>query len=195
MSTPTAAIWTDATNDAIGAVAKKAASPAPNSTDSIWTAAVNDARGIKTPTPPAAQTSGPGSEFWRGSPSVPGLPMMESQTMTPQKFQQGAITAGQTAAAGAVAGGAALGGAALLAPSAGTATVGTGVLGPAGEEITKDIATQGPSLARAGINAAVSAIKAHPVITGYVATHIANAIGIPLPKVLKAIMLIPGAAE
>lgn len=37
----------------------------------------------------------------------------------------------------------------------------------------------------------VSVIKAHPVISTYVGTHLANALGIPLPKVLKAIALIP----
>lgn len=115
--------------------------------------------------------------------------------MTPEKMRQGALAAGQTAVAGAVAGSAALGGAALLAPTAGTATVGTGILGPAGEEITRDVATEGPSIARAGINAAVSAMKAHPVITSYIAGHLANALGVPLPKIVKAMLLIPGAAE
>lgn len=37
----------------------------------------------------------------------------------------------------------------------------------------------------------VGVIKAHPVIAGYVGTHLANALGVPLPKVLKALTLIP----
>ena len=142
-----------------------------------------------------APASEPEPGFWRGSPSIPGQAIQESMTMSPEKMKEGAATAGKTALAGAVAGSAALGGAALLAPSAGTATVGTGILGPAGEEITRDIATQGPSLARAGINFAVNAIKSHPIISTYVGTHLANALGIPLPKVLKAIAGIREAAE
>lgn len=37
----------------------------------------------------------------------------------------------------------------------------------------------------------IDTVKAHPVISTYVGTHLANALGIPLPKVLKAIALIP----
>jgi len=59
----------------------------------------------------------------------------------------------------------------------------------------KDVVTQGPSLARAGINAAVNAVRAHPIITSYIGTHLANALGIPLPKVLKAMAGIREVAE
>src|SRR6266550_1416526 len=76
---------------------------------------------------------------------------------------------------------------ALFAPAAGTATVGTGILDAGGSEVMKDIATQGPSLARAGMNLVINAIKAHPIISTYVATHLANELGIPLPKILKAV--------
>lgn len=185
MSTPTAAIWTDATNDAIGNTAKKAASPAPNSTDSIWTAAVNDARGVKTPNPPAVQKP---SDFEASQDEVKRL--AESGAGPAAAYMKPGQTA--TALGGMLAAGSTAG---LFAPSVGTATVGTGILGPEGAEITKDVATQGPSIARAGINAAVGAMRAHPIITSYVASHLANALGIPLPKVVKAIMLIPGAAE
>jgi hypothetical protein len=84
-----------------------------------------------------------------------------------------------------------------LAPTvAGTTAVGTGILDASGAEITKDVTTMGPSLARAGLNMAVNAIKAHPYISTAIATHLANALGIPVPKVLKAITLIPtGPAE
>jgi hypothetical protein len=84
-----------------------------------------------------------------------------------------------------------------LAPTvAGTTAVGTGILDASGAEITKDVTTMGPSLARAGVNLAVNAIKAHPYISTAIATHLANALGIPVPKVLKAITLIPtGPAE
>jgi hypothetical protein len=84
-----------------------------------------------------------------------------------------------------------------LAPTvAGTTAVGTGILDSSGAEITKDVATMGPSLARAGVNMAVNAIKAHPYISTAIATHLANFLGVPVPKVLKAITLIPtGPAE
>lgn len=75
----------------------------------------------------------------------------------------------------------------LAAASAGTASAGTGILGPGGEELTKDVTTFGPSLARSGVNAVINLVKAHPIISTYVGTHLANALGIPLPKVLKAL--------
>ena len=100
-----------------------------------------------------------------------------------------------TAATGALTAAPAVVGA--LAPTvAGTTAVGTGILDASGAEITKDVTTMGPSLARAGLNMAVNAIKAHPYISTAIATHLANALGIPVPKVLKAITLIPtGPAE
>lgn len=163
-----------------------------------YAALAKQAGAIKS-TPAAPKTdktpSEPEEGFWRGSPSVPGLPIQESTTMSPEKMKEGAVTAGKTALAGAAAGSAALGGAALLAPSAGAATVGTGILDASGAEITKDIATEGPSLARSGMNAVINMVKAHPIISSYVATHLANALGIPLPKVVKAIAGIRELAE
>jgi len=91
-------------------------------------------------------------------------------------FKSAALTAGLGFGAGA-----------LAAPAAGAATVGTGILDAGGSEVMKDIATQGPSLARAGMNLVINAIKAHPIISTYVATHLANELGIPLPKILKAV--------
>jgi len=80
--------------------------------------------------------------------------------------------------------------------AAGTTAVGTGILDAGGSEITKDVAQYGPSMARAGVNLAVNAIRAHPYISSVIATHLANALGVPVPKVLKAITLIPtGPAE
>src|SRR5271169_5498335 len=80
--------------------------------------------------------------------------------------------------------------------AAGTAAVGTGILDTGGSEITRDVTQYGPSLARAGVNLAVNAIRAHPYISSVIATHLANALGVPVPKVLKAITLIPtGPAE
>jgi hypothetical protein len=84
---------------------------------------------------------------------------------------------------------------AALAPATGTATIGTGILDAAGGEITREAATQGASIARAGVNLAVNAIKAHPIIATYVGTHLASALGIPLPKVLKAMAGIREVAE
>jgi hypothetical protein len=73
-----------------------------------------------------------------------------------------------------------------FAPTVGAETVGTGILDAGGTEITKDVATMGPSFARATANGVLQMIKGHPIISTYVGTHLANALGIPLPKVLKA---------
>ena len=74
----------------------------------------------------------------------------------------------------------------LFAPAVGTAEAGTGILGPSGQEITREVATSGPSMAKVGANFAIQAIKNHPIVSSYIATHLADALGIPLPKVLKA---------
>jgi hypothetical protein len=95
-----------------------------------------------------------------------------------------------TAATGALTAAPAVVGA--LAPTvAGTTAVGTGILAPSGEEITRDAVQYGPSLAQKVGSAAVNTIRAHPVISAWVGTHLANALGVPLPKVLKAIAGIP----
>ena len=187
MSTPSAAIWSDAVADAAGNARSKAAplTGSPVGSSSIWADAVNDARGIKTPTSPATQKP---SDFEASQDEVRRL--AESGAGPAAAYMKPAQTG--TALAGMLAAGSTAG---LFAPAAGTATVGTGILGPEGAEITKDVATQGPSIARAGINAAVSAMKAHPVITSYIAGHLANALGVPLPKIVRAMLLIPGAAE
>jgi hypothetical protein len=85
---------------------------------------------------------------------------------------------------------------ALTPTVAGTTAVGTDILDASGAEITKDVTTMGPSLARAGLNVAVNAIKAHPYISSVITTHLANALGVPVPKVSRALTLLPvGPAE
>ena len=73
-----------------------------------------------------------------------------------------------------------------FAPTAVAGTAGTGILDASGAEIMKDVTTMRPSVARAGANVILSAIKSHPIISTYVGTQLANALGVPLPKVLKA---------
>lgn len=77
-----------------------------------------------------------------------------------QAFEEAGQKGYQTGAAigaGAVTG-AALGGAALATP-AGAATA----------------------------NFLINAVKSHPIVSGWVATHLADYLGIPLPKIVKAI--------
>jgi hypothetical protein len=96
--------------------------------------------------------------------------------------------------AGAVAG-AGLGAAALAAPTVGTATAGTGILDATGAEITKEVTTLGPSLARAGLNMAINAVKAHPYISGAIGLRLAKALGLPVEKVVKALVGMEGTPE
>lgn len=115
MSTPAQSIWADAVADAAGKANSRAAplTGHPGGTDAIWSAAVDDARGLSKPVSPTPPTREPEPGFWQGSPSIPGLPMQASQTLTPEKYKQGLAAAGETAAAGAVAGGAMYGAGAL----------------------------------------------------------------------------------
>jgi hypothetical protein len=147
------------------------------------------------------------------TPGVPGRPTIVpipgetfEETMrrgmavspTPQDIQQATAAAGKQAPlalAAASLPSLGAGVAALMAPTVGTATVGTGILGPAGEELTRDIATQGPSLARAGLNLAINAIKAHPYISGAIALRLSKALGLPVDKIAKALLGMGGATE
>ena len=144
--------------------------------------------------PPAGTQSGTERALQQG---LGGPPMfVDVPAGQKESFEQAGQRGYQTGAAigaGLVAGAGTIG--SLLAPTVTTGTVGTGILGPTGEEVTRDIATQGPSLARAGLNVALNAIKAHPFITGYIATHLANDLGVPLPKILKSLALIREPAE
>jgi hypothetical protein len=118
------------------------------------------------------------------------------KTVTPQQIQQEtrsaarkaplALAAGPVMAAAQLAVPIAAG--AALAPTAGTATVGTGILDAGGTEIMKDVATQGPSLARAGVNLAINAIKAHPYISGAIALRLSKTLGLPVEKIAKALL-------
>lgn len=53
--------------------------------------------------------------------------------------------------------------------------------------------------AAATANFLINLVKAHPIASTWVAGHLANALGVPLPKVAKAILgireIVPGAAE
>ena len=179
-------VWTSAVTDAIGKPPGPAALPgAPAQKSDVWGVAVNDALGRKTPIPPATQKP---SDFEASQDEVKRL--VESGAGPAAAYMKPGQTA--EALAGMLAAG---GTAGLFAPATGTATVGTGILDASGAEITKDIATQGPSVARAGANLLLNAIKSHPIISTYVGTHLANALGIPLPKVLKALAGIREVAE
>ena len=122
------------------------------------------------------------------------------KTVTPQQIQEEtksaarkaplALAAGPVMAAAQLAIPVAAG--AALAPTAGTAAVGTGILDAAGGEITKDVATMGPSIARAGVNLAINAIKAHPYISGAIALRLSKTLGLPVDKIAKALLGLGG---
>ena len=78
-----------------------------------------------------------------------------------------------------------------------------GPLVPAGRDalgrflpwVASQVTAEGPSLVEKSGAMLVNLVKAHPIASTYIATHLADALGIPLPKVVKAITLIPGGAE
>ena len=163
----------------------KAQSLAPTKPDTTISAGVTlDFSKAQPIAGPGASTSG---DFWQGSPSVPGLPIQQSMTMTPEKMKAGAITAGETALAGAAAGSAALGASAALAPTATAETVGTGILDASGQEIMREVTKYGSSLGRQGLVAAGKWVAANPGKAA-VAYMVARHLGIPLPNIFKLIL-------
>src|SRR6266478_1076063 len=110
---------------------------------------------------------------------------IQRQQKTDLRRAPAALAAGPAMAAAQLA--APIGVGSLFAPAVGEATVGTGILDAGGSEVMKDVATQGPSMARAGVGAVINAVKSHPIISSYIGTHLANELGIPLPKILKAL--------
>lgn len=113
----------------IAAIAQKAQTgtvPQPGTTGGnaenvIGQIAANGGKVPETPLPPE-KTEEQEPDFFKGSPSIPGQAIQESQTMSPEKFKAGAATAGNTALAGATAGSIALGIGGALAPAASTGT-------------------------------------------------------------------------
>jgi hypothetical protein len=121
------------------------------------------------------------------------------RTVTPGQIQQETQSAAYKAPM-ALAAGPVMAASQLAIPTAageifGPSTVSVPARDAVGRFIGGKVAAEGPSVAQAGANIIINAVKSHPIISAYIGTHLANALGIPLPKVLKAMAGIREVAE
>jgi hypothetical protein len=209
MSTAAPSIWDAAVADAAGRAVANNASPGGGN---IWQTAMADALGQRAPLPAGSfqvRKGGPVIQPGQGVQTadtgqrvvtpLPGESFADTmnrgaamgRTTTPQEIQQATSTAAREAPL-ALAAGPAIAAAQLAIPTAagevfGPSTVSAPARDALGRFISGTIPAEGPSLASTGMNAVLNLVKSHPIISTYVGTHLANELGIPLPKVLKAL--------
>jgi hypothetical protein len=117
-----------------------------------------------------------------------GANLMQAPNPSMEQFQQGQEAGSKRAAmdigTSAIGAGVSAGLSKILAPSILTKTIGTGILSPEGREVTRDVATAGPSIAQRGAGKvvqgtqiAVNWMKENP-IKAYAVARMAEELGI-----------------